>query len=411
MRLLEVEQLGAAPGQQHLDPVAQLGGHVQTLVLHRGDQGDAQCLATWQDGDLLHPADLERGGDQRMAGLVHGDALAVGGRQRRDTAGLFADAAGLDGIDEMAHVHAAGAGARGQQRRMVDDMSNGGGRQADGVARQLRMVQPVAGADLAGIEAEQRFAVFQARQADGDGAVEATFAHQRRVEGVGEVGRAQHQHAAGGIEAIDLGQELVDDAVAFGVAGALLLGALADAVDLVDENDARRLLARGAKQRLDLLDADTEVHRGKVAAGHLDEAGVGFGCQCLGQLGLAGAGLAGQQDALRRAGAQRGVGGRIAQVGGDVVERLLGFVRADDVGETDAAALALHGEAAGLQGEEQRRADQQQGDRRVRQEEPVERLLRVGLEHRQREQLAIALGVLLEQQPGDVSGLVRYPIA
>ncbi len=71
----------------------------------------------------------------------------------------------------------------------------------------------------------------------------------------------------------------------------------------------------------------------------------------------------------------------------------------------------MHGEAAGLQGEEQRRADQQQGDRRVRQQEPVERLFRIGLEHRQREQLATALGVLLEQQPGDVSGLVRYPVA
>ena len=87
-----------------------------------------------------------------------------------------------------------------------------------------------------------------------------------------------------------------------------------------------------------------------------------------------------------------------------------GMSGADDIGEGHAAALALHVEAAGLHGEEDRRADQQQGDRRVGQQEFVERLFRVGLEHRQREQLRAAGGVLIEQQSGDAPGLVRYPV-
>src|SRR5690606_14577301 len=105
--------------------------------------------------------------------------------------------------------------------------------------------------------------------------------------------------AVGG-EAVHLGEELVDDAVGLGVAGAALLATAADAVDLVDEQDARSVLAGGAEQGLDLVDADAEVHGGEVAAGDLDEVRPAFAGQGAGQLGLAGARLAGEQHAARR---------------------------------------------------------------------------------------------------------------
>ncbi len=263
----------------------------------------------------------------------------------------------------MRHIDLSGARAGRQQCCVVDDIGNRGRRQADRVARQLREIQTRRGSDLAGVQAEQRFAVIEAGQADGNRAVEAAFTYQCRIERVGEVGGAQHQHAGSAIETVHLGEELVDDAVAFGIAGTCLLGALADAVDFVDEDDARRLLAGGAEQRLDLLDANAEIHRGEIAAGDLDEAGIRLTRQRLGQLGLACAGLAGQQHALGRAGAETGIGGRIAQVGGDVAERLLGLGGADDISEGHAAAFSLDFKATGLHGEEHRRADQQQGDR------------------------------------------------
>ena len=120
---VEIQLLGTAPGQQHLDAVAQLGVHVQALVLHRRHQGHAQCLAAWQDGDLLHPADIQRRGHQRVAGLVHGDALAVGGRHRRHAGRLLTDAAGFHCIDEVGHVHLMRAGTGGQQCGMVGDVA------------------------------------------------------------------------------------------------------------------------------------------------------------------------------------------------------------------------------------------------------------------------------------------------
>ena len=76
-RLLEIQQLGATTCQQHLDPIAQFGCHMQALVFHRRHQGDTQRLATRQDGDLFHPADLECRGHQGMAGFMHGNALAI----------------------------------------------------------------------------------------------------------------------------------------------------------------------------------------------------------------------------------------------------------------------------------------------------------------------------------------------
>src|SRR3546814_18777910 len=56
--------------------------------------------------------------------------------------------------------------ARCQQRGVVDDVGDRGRRQADGVARQLRAIQTRRGSDLAGVQAEQRFAVIEAGQAD-----------------------------------------------------------------------------------------------------------------------------------------------------------------------------------------------------------------------------------------------------
>ena len=142
-----------------------------------------------------------------------------------------------------------------------------------------------------------------------------------------------------------------------------MFGALADAVDLVDEDDARCLLARGAEQRLDLLDADAEVHRREVAACHLDEAGIRFPGQRLGQLGLAGAGFAGQQHALGWARAKPRIGLRVAQVGGDVAQRLLGLAGADHVIEADLAALALDLETAAAHRQVDQRQNQHQGER------------------------------------------------
>ena len=79
-----------------------------------------------------------------------------------------------------------------------------------------------------------------------DSPVEAPWPQQSLVEDIGTVGRGQDDHSLAGLEAIHLGQDLVE--------GLLLLvvpadaqaraPAAADGIQLVDEDDRRRCLAR-----------------------------------------------------------------------------------------------------------------------------------------------------------------------
>ena len=76
----------------------------------------------------------------------------------------------------------------------------------------------------------------------GDAAVEPPRAQQRRVEDLGPVGRGEHDHRLGGLEAVQLGQDLVQRLLAL-VVGAgqrhRSLSGAADRVELVDEHDRR----------------------------------------------------------------------------------------------------------------------------------------------------------------------------
>ena len=78
--------------------------------------------------------------------------------------------------------------------------------------------------------------------ADVDLAVKAAEAAQRGVDRVGPVGRGDDDHVAAALEAVHQRQQLADDAA---LDLALRLVALGrDAVDLVDEDDRRRVLLR-----------------------------------------------------------------------------------------------------------------------------------------------------------------------
>eukprot|EP00965_Chrysotila_dentata_P211038 6186253-Pleurochrysis_carterae.AAC.4 len=75
--------------------------------------------------------------------------------------------------------------------------------------------------------------------------VEAARTHDRRVENVGAISRADDKDGLARADAVDLGEDLVDHAISrlrrAAAAGAARLG---DGVHLVEEDDARRRLAR-----------------------------------------------------------------------------------------------------------------------------------------------------------------------
>ena len=74
-------------------------------------------------------------------------------------------------------------------------------------------------------------------------AVEAAGAEQGRVEHLGPVGGGHDHHPGRGVEAVHLGQELVEGLLPLVVGDDRPAPALADGVDLVDEDDGGRPLA------------------------------------------------------------------------------------------------------------------------------------------------------------------------
>ena len=77
-----------------------------------------------------------------------------------------------------------------------------------------------------------------------DLAVESTRPKQGRIEHLGPVGGSHHHHSGGGVEAVHLGQELVEGLLTFVVRDNRAASALTDGVNLVDEDDRRCSLAR-----------------------------------------------------------------------------------------------------------------------------------------------------------------------
>lgn len=103
--------------------------------------------------------------------------------------------------------------------------------------------------------------------------VEAAGAQQRRVESLGPVGRGQDNDAAGLVEAVHLGEELVEGLLAFVVAAqpGSPAATAADGVDLVDEDDRGGPFARLGEQVAHPGGPDTDEHLHERRAGHRQE--------------------------------------------------------------------------------------------------------------------------------------------
>ena len=161
---------------------------------------------------------------------------------------------------------------------------------------------------------------------------------QRRIEHVGTVGGGDDDDALVGLEAVHLDQQLVEGLLALVVAAAEAGAAMAaDRVDLVDEDDAGRVLLGLLEHVAHAAGADADEHLDEVRAGDGEERHVGLARDRAGDQGLAGAGRADEQHAARNAAAEALEFLRIAQELDDLLQVLLGLVDAGHVVEGDAA--------------------------------------------------------------------------
>ena len=191
---------------------------------------------------------------------------------------------------------------------------------------------------LAHVHFQDLLAADHVRIRHHDLAVETARAQQRRIEHVGPVGGGDQNDAFIGLEAVHLDEQLVQRLLAFVVAAAEAGAAVAaDGVDLVDEDDAGRVLLGLLEHVAHAAGADADEHLDEVGARDGEERHVRLAGDGAREQRLAGAGRTDQQHAARNASAEPLEFAGVAQKFDDLLQVELGLVDARDVLESDAA--------------------------------------------------------------------------
>ena len=279
--------------------------------------------------------------------------------------GVLLLVAGNDYLDALLQVGLGGKAASvtdGAEGGLVDDVGQLGAGGTGGHTGDLVEVHVLGDLDLFGVYLQNGLAPQQVGQLHGYTAVETTGSGQGRIKGFGTVGGGQNDDAGVALEAVHLGEQLVQRLLALVVAAVLAAAALlADGVDLVDEHDAGGFLLGLLEQVAHLGRAHAHEHLHKLAAGDGEEGHLGLARDGLGQERLARARRAYEQRALGQGGADALVLVGVVEEVHDLPQGVLGLVLSGHVGKGLAGlaldvdfgvALAkLHGVAAHALGE------------------------------------------------------------
>ncbi len=273
---------------------------------------------------------------ERVAGLVVGGALAVGGGEQ--DAAWGAEHQLLQRVGEVAHLDLVVFAPRSQQRRLVGEVREVGADHAGGARGERAEVHARGERDRARVDFEDFAPAGAVGGLHGDAAVEAAGAQQRRVQHVGPVRGRQHDDGLGGLEAVDLGEDLVERLLALVVGAGDRHRALArapDRVELVDEDDRRRRLLGLGEQVAHPRGADADDRLDELRRGDREERGVRLAGDRAREQRLARAGRAREQHAVGHAPAQAPVALGVAQEVDDLRQLGLGLVDPGDVLEGD----------------------------------------------------------------------------
>ena len=249
----------------------------------------------------------------------------------------------VDRIAEVALSDLLAACTHRQQRRLVDEVGQVGAGEAGGGARHLQQVDLRVQLHLGAVDLQDRIAPRQIRLVHQHLPVEAPGAQQRCIQHLGPVGSAQDSHPGAGVEAVHLRQELIEGLLALVVAADDAdSSALADRVQLVDEDDAGRFLAGLLEQVAHPRGAHAHEHLHEIGAVEAEEGHLGLAGHRPRQQRLAGARRPHQQHALGDLAADLDVALRVLEEVDDLLQLGLGFVRAGDVREANAGLTFGH---------------------------------------------------------------------
>ena len=176
--------------------------------------------------------------------------------------------------------------------------------------------------------------------------VETAGPQQGLIQYFGPVGGGQTHDALGGVEAVDLAQQLVQGLLVAVIAHAGISGP-AHGVDLVDEDDAGGHLGGFLEQVPHPAGTHAHEHFLKIRAGNGEEGDARFSGHGLGKQGLTGTRRAHQQRTLGQLGADVRVFLGIVQEVDDFLQGFLGFVLTGHVLEGH-AGLLFHVDLGGV---------------------------------------------------------------
>ncbi len=254
--------------------------------------GGTKRHSRWQDGDLRHRIGVRRERrHQRMPGLMDGHRLFFLGQQHIGGIAPAQDDPVPGRVEVIGRQHAAPL-PHGVDRGLVDEVGEIGAGEPGSRPRDHGQVHLRAEAFALAVHLQDLRPFPLGGQRHGDLPIEPSGTQQRRVEGLGPVGRGEDNHALGRVEPVHLGQQLVERLLTLVVTTADETGPplAPDSVDLIDEDDGRGAFACLVEQVADAGGADPHEHFDEPGAAHRQERHLGLTGDRSGEQRLAGTG-------------------------------------------------------------------------------------------------------------------------
>ena len=278
--------------------------------------------------------------DQRVAGLVVGDDffLAVGDAP---ALALRAGDDASDGLLELEHANHFLVGASGEDRGLVDQVGKVRAAEARSLAGEDVEVDRRVERLVARVYVEDLPAALDVRPVEGHVAVETTRPKKGGVEDVWPVGGRDDDDVGVGVESIHLDQQLIQGLLTLVVTAAEPGPALAaDGVDLINEDDAGRVLLGLVEQVADATRAHTDEHLDELRARDGEERHTRFARNRLAEQGFPGPGRTHEEHALGNARTQGNELFGVLEELDDLGELLFRFIDSGHVGKGDGRLVA-----------------------------------------------------------------------